>query len=257
MLVRGAFARPWPVLIVILALMLASIGAATFLRIDTDSSRMLNPSLPFQERAQAINAAFPAVKNTILVVVRGTHADAVEAAVARLSAGIAARGAAVDSVFAPSADPFLLAHGLLYDDVDTLRDRLGRLSNASTLLAELRADQTVEGFLAALDRAMTLAEAGGSDPADLAPLMAEAATTFQAFAAGEARPLDWSGLLDTGSARVQRVITVKPVLDFTRLNAAKPALAAVGEEIAALDPDLAALVEIGVTGDPALRAEEV
>ncbi|MEL6335988.1 MAG: MMPL family transporter, partial [Pseudomonadota bacterium] len=211
----------------------------------------------FQERAQAINAAFPAVKNTILVVVRGTHADAVEAAVARLSAGIAARGAAVDSVFAPSADPFLLAHGLLYDDVDTLRDRLGRLSNASTLLAELRADQTVEGFLAALDRAMTLAEAGGSDPADLAPLMAEAATTFQAFAAGEARPLDWSGLLDTGSARVQRVITVKPVLDFTRLNAAKPALAAVGEEIAALDPDLAALVEIGVTGDPALRAEEV
>ncbi|MEL6773940.1 MAG: hypothetical protein AAFP23_04200, partial [Pseudomonadota bacterium] len=59
-LVRGAFARPWPVLIVILALMLASIGAATFLRIDTDSSRMLNRSLPFQERAQAINAAFAA-----------------------------------------------------------------------------------------------------------------------------------------------------------------------------------------------------
>ncbi|MEM6423208.1 MAG: MMPL family transporter, partial [Pseudomonadota bacterium] len=218
---------------------------------------MLDPRLPFQERAQAVNAAFPAVKNTVLVVVRGENHDAVEAVVAGLAARLTARSEAVESVFAPSADPFLLSHGLLYDDLESVRETLGRLSQSSNLLAELREDRTVDGFLAALDRAMTLAGEGGTDPAALDPLMQASAEVFQTLATGASASLDWSGLLDQESGRLTRVVTVEPVLDFTRLNPAKAALGVVAEEVAALDPTLSRLVEIGVTGDPALRAEEL
>ncbi|MEL6197634.1 MAG: MMPL family transporter, partial [Pseudomonadota bacterium] len=253
----AAWRHPWVTLGSLALLLVLSVVAATRLSVDTDSSKMLDPRLPFQERAQAVNAAFPAVKNTVLVVVRGENHDAVEAVVAALAARLTARSEAIEAVFAPSADPFLLSHGLLYDDLESVRETLGRLSQSSNLLAELREDRTVDGFLAALDRAMTLAGEGGTDPAALDPLMQASADVFQTLATGASASLDWSGLLDEESGRLTRVVTVEPVLDFTRLNPAKAALGVVAEEVAALDPTLSRLVEIGVTGDPALRAQEL
>jgi hypothetical protein len=46
-------------------------------------------------------------------------------------------------------------------------------------------------------------------------------------------------------------------LDFGALHPAKPALAAIRDAVASLDPAIARNVEIGVSGDPALRAEEL
>ncbi|MEO1530783.1 MAG: MMPL family transporter [Pseudomonadota bacterium] len=219
---------------------------------------MLNPALPFQERAQAVNAAFPAVKNTVVVVLRSTHADAVDSATAELAEALRAREDAVESVFAPSADPFLLSHGLLYDDVATVEESLGRLSRAANLLAELRENQSVDGFLTAVDRALVLAGQGGADAAELDGLLGAAAESFAAAAAGAAQPIDWGRTVSADTpARVTRTISLLPKLDFARLNPAKPAILAAEEEIAALDPSLAVLVEVGLTGDPVLRAEEL
>ncbi|MEM7498497.1 MAG: MMPL family transporter [Pseudomonadota bacterium] len=219
---------------------------------------MLNPDLPFQARAQAVNAAFPQVKNTVVVVVRGSHADAVDSATAALATALAGREDAVESVFAPAVDQFLQAHGLLYEDVATVEARLGRLSRAANLLAELRENQSVEGFLNAIDRSLVLAEQGGADAAELDGLLTAAARSFEAAAEGEARPLDWGRAVAAETpARLTRTISILPVLDFGRLNPAKPAILAAQEEIAALDPSLASLVEVGLTGDPVLRAEEL
>ncbi|MEM6487735.1 MAG: MMPL family transporter, partial [Pseudomonadota bacterium] len=255
-LARGAFDAPRLTLALLALLVAVSIGLASRLGVDTDSSKMLNPSLPFQVRAQAINAAFPAVKNTVLVVVRGSHADAVEAATAALAARLGA-DPAVERAFAPSADPFLVTHGLMYQPLDEMRATLSRLSQSANVLAALRAERTVEGFLASLDRAMLLAEGGGADPADLAPLMEGAAASFDSAAAGTPVPFDWTRAVSGADPIVTRVVTVEPMLDFDRLNPAKPALEAVAAAIAGLDPALARLVEVGVTGDPALRADEL
>ncbi|MEO1316995.1 MAG: hypothetical protein AAFW01_10500, partial [Pseudomonadota bacterium] len=219
---------------------------------------MLNPDLPFQQRAQAVNAAFPEIKNTVVVVVRGAHADAVDSATGALAEALSARSDAVESVFAPRVDPFLLSHGLLYDDVATVEDRLGRLSRASNLLAELRENQSVEGFLTAIDRTLVLAEGGGADAEELDGLLRAAAGSFAAAAGGKAQPLDWGrAVTEDTPAQVIRTISILPKLDFGRLNPAKPAILAAEEEVAKLDPSLAAFVEVGLTGDPVLRAEEL
>ncbi|MEM6972549.1 MAG: MMPL family transporter [Pseudomonadota bacterium] len=253
-----AYARPVFTLVLLAILALASVALATTLRVDTDSSRMLNPDLPFQSRAQEINSAFPGIKNTILVVVRGTHRDAVTAATVSLVTALAAEEAAVARVFAPSVDPFFVTNGLLYDDLAGLRERLSRLGQSANLLARLRAAPDTAGFLDALDRAMTLAEEGG-DPADLAPLMMGAAEVFETATTGAPLPFDWSAAFDDKGVEglATATLSVEPVLDFTRVNAAKPALQAVTRAVEALPPSLAALVEIGVTGDPALRGEEL
>ncbi|MEO1460358.1 MAG: hypothetical protein AAFV49_22730, partial [Pseudomonadota bacterium] len=125
-LILAAARAPRLVLAATGLLMLLAVLAATRLGVDTDSSRMLNPALPFQERAQAINAAFPRIKNTVLVVVRAPHQSAVDAVTEALATRLAARADAIESVFAPSADRFLVAHGLLYRDLAEVESALSR-----------------------------------------------------------------------------------------------------------------------------------
>lgn len=245
------------VLVAVGMLMALSVWAATTLRIDTDSSRMLDPALPFQARAQALNAAFPAIKNTIAVVVRAEGSDAADAAVGALTAGIAGKPG-VAEVFAPSADPFFERNGLLYLSKEDLDDRLTRLSKSANMLAALRADQTLDGFVAALSEAGRLAERADLGPEALDAFYREAAATIAAAADGEAgHAFGWSAALGGGGGRVTRVISVLPALDFAALNPAKAAMQAVTAAVDGLDPAVAAGVEIGITGDPVLRAEEL
>ncbi|MHA1527493.1 MAG: MMPL family transporter [Alphaproteobacteria bacterium] len=256
--VAAVSARPGRALGLMALLVVLAMAAASRLSVDTDSSRMLSPDLPFQQRAIALNAAFPALKNTLVVVVRADIADAADAAVAMLAEALSARDDAFDWVFAPTADPYLVAHGLLYLDRDALDARLARLGKSANLLASLRADQSFSGFLHALDSVAGFAQRAAAEPAALEPLFVEAAAVLAAEGQGRARSFGWaSALAGSDVGPVVRVITLGPKLDFAALNPARPALAAVRAAIAGLEPGLVREVEIGVTGDPALRAEEL
>ena len=68
--------RPGLALVLIALVVLAGLAGAARLSVDTDSSRMLAPDLPFQIRAQALNAAFPELKNQMVLVVESDSADA-------------------------------------------------------------------------------------------------------------------------------------------------------------------------------------
>jgi hypothetical protein len=255
--VAAVAARPRAALLALAVLAGLAVAGAARLSVDTDSSRMLDPDLPFQARAHALNEAFPAIKNSLAVVVRGPRADPVEAAAGRLAAALAGEPA-IETAFAPSAHPFFLRNGLLYLDTETLDDRLARLSKASNLIATLREDRSLGGFLAAVDAAGRLAEGADLGPGVLEALHAEAAAVFEAAVAGEARAFAWLGTFEPGDGgEVLRVVSVTPRLDFERLNPAKGALAAIDRAVAGLDPAVAQAVEIGVTGEPALRAEEL
>ncbi len=255
--VAGVASRPVLVLLLIALVVLGSLAAATRLSVDTDSSRMLAPDLPFQERARALNAAFPELKNQIVVIVEGDSADTTDPVLAAIAARLA-DGEAVDWVFAPAADPWLVSHGLLFLNLDDLDDQLTRLSKSANLMARLRTEQSVEGFLAALSEATALAEASGADLAALAPFYAEAAAVFAGDRVGEPRPFNWQSAVGGGDgARVLRILSAGPRLDFQALSPAKAAVAEVRAAIDALAPSLREKVTIGVTGDPVLRGEEL
>ena len=127
-------ARPvWALGLLFLVVMLALV-AALRLSVDTDSRRMLSPDLPFQQRANALNDAFPALKNTLVVVVRSPSGDAADAVVAELTEALTQRNDIIDWVFTPTADRYLVSHGLLYLDRDALDTRLAQLGKSANLL---------------------------------------------------------------------------------------------------------------------------
>ena len=230
--------------------------SAAGLGVDTDSSRMIDPDLPFQARAHALNEAFPALKNTVVVAVRAPTADPADAAVAAITEALdGAPGVA--GVFAPSVDPFFTRNGLLYLSPGELDARLTRLTKSANMLAALRADRSLGGFLDALDEATALA--GRADtPGGIAGFYAEAAAVFAAAAEGRHRALAWTGALDPGGGEtVTRVVSITPELDYARLAPARDAIDSARAAIAGLDPAIAGAVETGLTGEPVLRAEEL
>lgn len=244
------------------AVLLAVIGAAALtvshLSVDTDSTKMLNPSLPFQQRAEVMNQAFPHITRTIAIVVQADTADDADAAAAALVEKLAPHDALFESVFSPSTDRFFRAHGFLYRDAEDISADFETLGRASPLIAELRAAPDLPTFLSLLEQAY-LFGAGSAEFAAFDPFYREAAKVFQAHAAGASRAFPWSAALTDGAGEgpATRVVAAQPFLDFSEIVPAASALAAVRAAIADLSPEIRASTEIGVTGDPALQAEEL
>lgn len=254
----------WPkaaVAILGVLLVLAAL-ALPRIEVDADSTMMIAADLPAQERAAELYAAFPGLRTAILVIVQAPRADAADMAVAALVERLEAGPGWIESVFAPSVDPFLVGHGFMFREADEIEALFSRLSQSANLVARLRTDPTLEGFLAALDEAAMLSARAEIGPGGLEPLFAEAAEVFEAHARGDRRDFGWTSLLEAATtgpegAPVTRVVTVTPELDLARLSPARPALDVIDAAIADLPPEIAAEVEIGITGEPALRAEEL
>ena len=251
----AALARPRLVFTCVATLLVLSLISLTRLGIDADSSRMLDPDLPDQRRAHALADAFPDLKGNLIVLIRADRADEADAAADALADRLLAREDVIAGVFAAALDPFFAAHGFMYDNREAVADRLTRLSQAANMLARLRADPTLAGFLGALAEAQTLVARAEVPTDTLARLEQETAAVFAAEAAGTPRDFAWSNLLEPGSGPVTRLVSVTPRLDQTRLSPARPALDAVAEARGALS--LPPGVTVAMTGEPALRAEEM
>ncbi len=243
------------VLAALLALLAAAL-AATSIRVDTDASRMLSPELPHRQRELALLAAFPRLNTRFVVLVEAPDADRADRALARLMAEIARRPQALESPFAAALDPYFQRNGLLYAEDGELDALLARISRAGPLLATLAAEPTLSAYFASLAEGVRDADriAGGEEALDRA--LAETRATVEAALAGGSRPLAFSRLFAEDDGPVTRILTVEPRLDFSRVNPARPARDALAAAIAAANP-AADGATIAVTGDPAMRGEEL
>lgn len=233
--------------------------AATALKVDTDTSAMIDQTLDFEIRAKALRAAFPEIKTDVAVVLRAPTMDEADAFASALAARAAANGAAFDGVFAAAADPFFRANGLLYLGTDELETRLTQMSKASGLIETLVTAPTAGQLFSTLAENDALAERSELGRDTLASIYAELAGVIEASIRGETRPFSWMGAISgeaAGDKPVMRTVQITPKLDYSRLQPAKPALTALRADIEALKAENPR-VEAYITGDPALRADEL
>lgn len=256
---RRVSARPGAALVVLAGLFVLGVLGALRLDVDADSSRMLSPDLPAQRQAHAVNAAFPDLKASLVVIVEAASGDRADLFTQDLSRRLMDQPEWVERVFAPAVDPYLAAHGFLFRDLDSVETTFSRISRSSNLIASLREDQTLDGFARSLTEAFLLAERAEIEPEALDKLFAEAASVVAA-SPEHGRIFGWSTVLDdeTGTPPHRRLITVVPRLDNARLSPAKPALMEIRSHVdAALDALPGGDMTVSITGEPALRADEM
>ncbi len=259
-------------LLVIALCLLSGAGALYYtlshMGINTSVVDMLSADLPFRQNDIAVMEAFPAITDSLVVVVEGPDGARNEKAAERLSQALAQDPALFPTVFYPQADPFFRRNGLLYQDTAELEALSNRLAQAQPLLISLQDDPTLRGLAALLGQAMNpaLQEQGEVEAQagleGLAPSLRAMAEAVENLAQDPNAQLQWRDLIrgevakgDRGGTR--QLIAVKPALDYASLAPAAPALRAIEQQIADLgladDPSLS----IRVTGEPLLLQDEL
>ena len=251
----------WFVLIALVALTgVAGWYAVTNLKVNTATSEMLDPNLVFQVRARELKEAFPEIKTDVSVVISAPTLDEADAFTAALRERVAANPEFFNGVFSPTAETFFQENGLLYLETDELESRLNQMSQASSLIETLVATPTLGVFLTTLADNDALAERSELGAETLQDIYAELAEVIDAAMRREARPFSWMGAIDTAAEPEKgylRVLYTTPTLDYTRLQPAKPAISALRAEIDTLNETFGGRVDAFITGDPALREDEL
>lgn len=256
-------ARKGGILLVLLILAgtgLAGWYAVTNIKVNTDTSSMLDPALPFQQRANELKDAFPQIKTDIIVVMRGKNLDEVDAYTGDLRSAIAVNQDAFSSVFAPAQEAFFAENGLLYLSERDLEQRLTQLSKASGLIETLIKSPTTGTLFSTLAENDALAERSELGQDTLQSLYGEIGDVVEAALDDQDQPFSWMGTLDTEtdeSTTQTRLLYAAPVLDYSRLQPAKAGIEVLREEMAVLNDKYGGRVETFITGDPALRVEEL
>lgn len=230
------------------------------LRVNTDTSTMIDGTLPFQVRARELREAFPDIKTDIAVVIRAPTLDEADAFAAELRSRTLEKKDFFDDAFAPAAEPFFRANGLLYLATDELESNLNDLTRAASLIETLVKAPTAGQMFATLAENDELAEKSELGGDTLTRIYAELAKVVSASVQGQTEPFSWLGALSDEPAPEgghQRMVYVTPKLDFSRLQPAKPAITELRAEIVDIRKKFDGRVETYITGDPALRADEL
>ncbi len=263
--VSRVFRKPRLALGVVSSLALVGLVlAANDLQVNTDASDMIDPNLPYRVAEREFDAAFPELDDIILVLVRGRSADETDSFTAALTRTLEEKMDGIRTVYAPTTHPFFARNGLLLMSEEDLEDQLNRLTKASPVIEALNRDQSADTLFNALASRSALAREADETDIDagfLDPVYEEVGAVIEARLSGAPRPLSWQRLFTTGDEANtvhQQVVAVSPELNFTTLQPAKEAIATIRQTAdGILNQGDWAGIEYGVTGTPALRAEEL
>ena len=258
-LVVASIARPWRTLAAaVIVALLAGLFAASHFAMTTDTAVLISPDVPWRQQERAMEAAFPQLRDAMLVVVDGETPELAEDGAARLAAKLAGDRAHVRAVSRPDGGTFFAREGLLFGSRDEVERATAALVQAQPLLGPLAADPSLRGVAAALGTVVDGVEHGDARIDTIAAPMRALADASEKVLAGKPAYFSWQRLFAQGgpAAPTRRLLLVRPVLDYGALQPGDAAAQAVQASAAALGLDPAHGVRVRLTGEVPIADEE-
>jgi len=251
--------------VVVLASVLLTAAAVTYLaqnfRIDTSTTDMLSPELPFRQYDREMDAAFPQFSDSILVVVEGSTPDQADRAALKLADSMRRRPQIYGDVYDPAGDDFFRRRGLLYLDTEELYDLSDRLAEAQPFLAALWRDPSLRGLFKMLGRAVEYRDDDAAGPPiAIAGVLDAVADVAGAQSEGVYKELSWRQMMgneDDGPNANRRFVLVQPTLDFGSLSPADDVMEAIRALVAGENMTVDNGLRVRLTGSAALEQEEL
>jgi len=232
---------------------------ATHLGIDANTDNLLDPHASWREAETEIRQLFPQNDGLLVIVVDGATPELAEAAAARLAARLDERPDMFHSVRRPDALDFFRRNGLLFLPTDQVEQLTDSLAKSQPLIAAVAADPSVNGLFSAFNLALAGAAMGEFDAAELDRPFSAIADALEAARTGKGLPFSWQGMMtdrEPSRLELQRIVLVKPQLDYTQLAPGAAATSVVRATIAELGLTADNGVRVRLTGVVALNDEE-
>jgi uncharacterized protein len=251
-----------PRFVVLLFLALGAAGAAytaANFKMDTDSTKLISPKVPWREREIHFDKLFPQNVNLILVVVDGATPELADAGAQALSDSLKAKTTLFDDVRRPDGGAFFAQNGLLFLDTEEVRATTQETIKAAPFLGPMAADPSLRGIMASLKTALIGVARGDAKLADLDTPVRAFDATLTKVAAGERAWLSWRSLVTGKPATTRdtrRFIEVQPRLDFTALQPGADASETIRAAARALHLTQENGVRVRLTGPVPLSDEE-
>jgi len=246
---------------VVLVLAVAvAVDVARRIKIDSDTSKLVDPNLPWQKASADLDRQFPQNQDLLLAVVDGKTASQSSDGAAELARRMKERPDLYQFVRQPDASPFFRRYGLLFLSTAEVQDFADHMIAAQPFIGTLAADPSLRGVLGAIDLLAQGALRGevGQDKIDQ-PLSAVAAAA-EAAAAGKSQPLAWATLLSgrkDDPDQLRHFVLARAALSFGQVQAASQAIDGIKNAAAAahLSPENG--VTVRVTGPVALNNDQL
>ncbi|WP_186002648.1 MMPL family transporter [Mycobacterium sp. KBS0706] len=193
------------------------------LSINTDTGKLIDPDLPWQQDNAALDKAFPQNTNLLAIVIDGKTPELAEAAATQLTKALAAEPSLFKTVRRPDGGPFFDKNGILLLPLKEVQQTADDIIAAQPLLAGLAADPTLRGLLNVVQLFLQGVESGQAPRSRVQPALTRMAATIDAnlTSAHVVQPLSWQSLLSSGppSPRaLRRFVLAQPVLDYGALE---------------------------------------
>ncbi len=244
----------------VLAVALAFVAHA--FAMTTDTGELISAKTPWRQDGARIEAAFPQLKDSILVVVDGATPELAEDGAIRLEQALSANvdTSPIEHVSRPDGGPYFDREGLLFADLAEVQDTTKRLIDAQPMLGGLAGDPSLHGIATTLTTLADGATDGQQDAAGLATPLARLSDTVEARLAGKPAFFSWQRLFSDGKGALapptRRLLMVHPHLSFGDLEPGAAAVDLVRQQAARLGLDAAHGLRVGITGEVPLADEE-
>ena len=228
------------------------------LGINTDTTDMLSPDMPFRQFQDEYNQKFPLYTQSLFLVIEANTPEMAHAVVTTLETRLKSDQDQIKSVYVPFGGPFFEKHSLLYLDFADLEKLADVLAESKPFIDELLQDPSLSGLFAMLEDSYKRTDWEKDSLLD--SFFVRSAEAIQASLAGIDYTLSWHSVIldqNPSAAHTVRFLVVQPNLDFHRLLPAGPALQAIRRIIE--DSHLTKIpgVRVRITGEVALAHEEL
>ncbi|HUO97714.1 MAG TPA: MMPL family transporter [Rhizomicrobium sp.] len=204
------------------AAILGFLYTATHFAMNTDSSTLISPDLPWRKTMARFDALFPQRNNLILVVIDGTTAERANAAADALMDKLAQNPRQFPAVRRPDGGPFFEKNGLLFLPETCVKDMMDKLVQAQPFLGALAADASLRGVMDSLSVALTGVAHGQAKLSEIDAPMTAFAATIEKTNAGDKAYLNWRELFasqgeECSFTRPRTFVEVQPALNYNAL----------------------------------------
>ncbi|MDE1986772.1 MAG: MMPL family transporter [Alphaproteobacteria bacterium] len=246
------------IIVGVLAAVAGGLYTANHFAMDTDSSTLISPNLPWRQQMARFDKLFPQRNNLILVVIDSPTADRANWAADTLAAKLSENKKLFPAVRRPDGGPFFERNGLLFLSEQEVRETTQKLVTAQPFLGALAADPSLRGVMDSLSTALMGIAHGQAKLSDIDAPMVAFADTLQKAIEGKTQFLSWRTLF-TGSAggeRLRTFIEVQPKLDYDALMPGATAENAIRNTARELGLTPTNGVRVRLTGPVPLQDEE-
>jgi uncharacterized protein len=234
----------------------AGVYAAQHFAINSDISDLLSSDIGWRKRELAFERAFNRFER-IFVVVEAPTPELASEATAALTQELAKNKQRFQSVTQLGGGEFFAKNGLLFQPVEELKRNTALMVQAEPLVHDMATDPSLRGLIAGLEDGLLGIQSGKLNLDDFTRVFDAASDTLEKTINGEPASFSWRVLIAGHPAKpsdLRGFIDVRPMLDFTALEAGHAAATAIRGAASGIAPKYQATVRL--TGPVAMADEE-